>query len=84
MIRKILRCIASVGLVSNLSDLSDGAGQVWVTGSRPTDAVMRAYVLILVNVFGNGLVMAYQLSSGSALASAINIGSPRRRCSLWS
>ncbi len=34
---------------------------VWATGTRPTPALLRAYVLTLVNVFGNGLVMAYQL-----------------------
>lgn len=34
---------------------------VWTTGSRPTPALLRAYLLTLVNVFGNGLVMAYQL-----------------------
>lgn len=34
---------------------------VWATGPRPTSALVRAYLLTMVNVFGNGLVMAYQL-----------------------
>ncbi len=34
---------------------------IWQSGSRPTKALMRVFVLMGVNIFGNGLVMAYTL-----------------------
>ena len=37
------------------------SGAVWKSGTKPTWAVKRVFLLTLVNVFGTGLVMAYQL-----------------------
>jgi MFS family permease len=51
----------SLTLVGSTCGPDVNSGVVWESGRTPTRAVTWVYVLTLVNVFGNGLVMAYQL-----------------------
>jgi MFS family permease len=42
-------------------ELQNNDDGVWRSGSRPTPALTRVFVLMGVNIFGNGLVMAFTL-----------------------